>query len=794
MLGNTTLMNSINTMPRKLSCKLDAGNSNVITDVKRLTYATDWTGTIAVGQVVSSYISVTVPTPSFSIAGVNVALSMGIGTTVTWTKIGDFRIEEESVRKKQGYTSFNAYDKLYNTINIYHSSGNKTLQAICNEVCTAIGITSTTLSADLTIDSGLLDGYTLRDVLGFIAAYQGKNAYLSPNGVLEFRWFTSAPYVADGTRANIPYIGENDCTIRRWICQTQEGTLTSGSGEGLYFTCPFMTQARLDSLAANQQLVAYRKADVDIPFGNYLLQAGDIITVSTTGSNLTVPIMSNSWTYDGGVASSVSSYGASDYTGTANNAEHSLSATRVQRQMAVYRAASDLKIASEKITGASGGYIRINFGGDGKTAALLIMDTEDISTAQNVWVFNQEGLGHFPNGYDPTAQANVALTADGWVAASRISGEMISGVGIENVDNALTTKPRIKLANGAIDFDETYDFDDVATVTPVGRIEYIRPDRNTPATLALKVIYGNKFFIGDYGQTGTYPKFVYNSLPDSSQGEEMFMFNCVDNVNNGRVRILGNLLFGTSSNPDGLGGMDLEATIADIYSQINGGDVPAVTSNDDGKVLTASYSGGVGTYSWETGGGGGGSGTVTSIAASGNGIKTDKTNNAAITDSGTISLNLKSTTKGTRSAASKGNTSSREYAVGLDSSGYLSVNVPWTDNSSSKQDKITVTEANTTIGTSWTDTGLSVTVPTGSYRLVTATLLYNNSAPRGIKIQSTSGSVPVGVAETSDTVGGLTTNAIIHNYGGAALTYKVYAKSGSSSTNRVCLAVATLST
>ena len=38
--------------------------------------------------------------------------------------------------------------------------------------------------------------------------------------------------------------------------------------------------------------------------------------------------------------------------------------------------------------------------------------------------------------------------------------------------------------------------------------------------------------------------------------------------------------------------------------------VPAVTSTDDGKVLKASYSGGVGSYSWETGGGGGSSYTA----------------------------------------------------------------------------------------------------------------------------------------------------------------------------------------
>ena len=149
MLGNATINASINTMPRKLSCKLDAGNSNIITDVKRLTYASDWSGSIAVGQVVSSYISVTIPTPTFSIAGVNVALSMGIGTTVTWTEIGDFRIDEESVRTKQGYTGFTAYDKLYYSINTYQSALTfpATLQQVLNEVCGQIGVTSPSLSA-----------------------------------------------------------------------------------------------------------------------------------------------------------------------------------------------------------------------------------------------------------------------------------------------------------------------------------------------------------------------------------------------------------------------------------------------------------------------------------------------------------------------------------------------------------------------------------------------------------------------------------------------------------------------
>lgn len=51
-------------------------------------------------------------------------------------------------------------------------------------------------------------------------------------------------------------------------------------------------------------------------------------------------------------------------------------------------------------------------------------------------------------------------------------------------------------------------------------------------------------------------------------------------------------------------------------------DVPTVTSNDDGKVLKASYSGGTGSYSWETE-------TGTTYAA-GNGIAIDSSNNISV--------------------------------------------------------------------------------------------------------------------------------------------------------------------
>lgn len=64
------------------------------------------------------------------------------------------------------------------------------------------------------------------------------------------------------------------------------------------------------------------------------------------------------------------------------------------------------------------------------------------------------------------------------------------------------------------------------------------------------------------------------------------------------------------------------------------------------------------------------SGTVTNVAT-GIGLT-----GGPITSSGTIKAKLKSETAHTASSASPTNTASRQYAVGVDKDGYLSVNVP----------------------------------------------------------------------------------------------------------------------
>jgi len=544
-------------MPRKISCKLEI-SGNTITDIKQLTYASDWSGDITIGQVVSSYITATIPTPGFALTGANVSHSMGIGSPAEWVDIGQYTVDENSVRHRQGYTSFSAYDKLHDTVSTYVSSLTfpASLQDICDDVCAQIGITSASLGISFTVEEDILSGYTLRDVLGFCAAMVGKNAYLSPSGALDLRWFSASGYTADGTRANVPYIGENDCTVNRLICQTADGVITSGSGEGIYFTCPTMTQSRLDTLQAALSGFTYRKADVDIPYGNFCLQSGDVITVTTTGSNLIVPIMANSWAYDGGLSSAVSAYGVSDYSGTANNAEQSVSAQRVlnvlNERRAVNRAqtivSQEVQHATELITGATGGIIRINMGGNGKPAEFLILDTGDIQTAVRVFRLNENGLGFSNDGYNGPFET--AITYDGLIVADRIAGNKITGVKFESSSEGSGSQPQVIVEDGSYTINKVSDGD----ASTVGRIIYLAPQAADEVdSIDIQVDQGGSVRIG----TLSGPAFIYYSdLTSAPSGAKDFQLY-------GDVKLMnGDLLLGNMGLLDKLA--ELERRIEDL--------------------------------------------------------------------------------------------------------------------------------------------------------------------------------------------------------------------------------------
>lgn len=85
--------------------------------------------------------------------------------------------------------------------------------------------------------------------------------------------------------------------------------------------------------------------------------------------------------------------------------------------------------ATALITGNKGGHFLWLYDDDGKPTDLLIMDTDDVSTAKKLWRWNASGLGHSDNGID--GPYTTAWTMDGQFNADYIAGKTLQGVTVK---------------------------------------------------------------------------------------------------------------------------------------------------------------------------------------------------------------------------------------------------------------------------------------------------------------------------------------------------------------------------
>lgn len=131
--------------------------------------------------------------------------------------------------------------------------------------------------------------------------------------------------------------------------------------------------------------------------------------------------------------------------------------------------------ATDKITGVNGGNVIINRDANGKPYELLIMDTDSVMTAVDVWRWNLNGLGHSHNGYSGPYN-DVALTADGQINANLITTgvlraiQIINGNGtfVANADGSVTASA-INITGGSINITtnaEDYDVIGLSYLTP----------------------------------------------------------------------------------------------------------------------------------------------------------------------------------------------------------------------------------------------------------------------------------------------------------------------------------------
>lgn len=282
---------------------------------------------ISIGNTCSSSVTFSIFKPEITLENKDITIFEGVkdNNGIKYVQIGIFTVTKEESNGE--YTKYTAYDKMYKAEKGYFSELTypSTDKAILEEICTKLGIQ---LATSITNTHTIIDkpqGYTMREIIGYMAMLQGCNAVINADGNLELRWYKDSGYVLDGHKyyqQGVTFTTSKDFIIQKLTCNnTKSGdketsTITSGSGAtGLSFANPFMTQAILDEVYKKIGGFTFRPLTVKF-VGDWQLEVGDIITVNKGGVDYKVPIMQITHECDGGLMDTVTSIGQSDTENT----------------------------------------------------------------------------------------------------------------------------------------------------------------------------------------------------------------------------------------------------------------------------------------------------------------------------------------------------------------------------------------------------------------------------------------------------------------------------------------------
>ena len=278
---------------------------------------------ITIGNTCSSGVTFSIYMPAISLENKEIAIFEGVkvGTEINYIKLGIFTVTKQTSDGE--YTNYEAYDRMYKADMPYFSDMTfpSTDKAILNEICGKLGISLATNIATTHTINDKPQGYTYREIIGYMAMLQGCNAVINSDGNLELRWYKDSGYVLDGHKyyqQGVTFTTSKDFIIQKLTCNntksgsTEQSQITAGDGAtGLTFANPFMTQEILDEVYKKIGGFTFRPLTVKF-VGDYRLEVGDIITVNKGGVDYKVPIMQITHECDGGLMDTVTSIGQSD--------------------------------------------------------------------------------------------------------------------------------------------------------------------------------------------------------------------------------------------------------------------------------------------------------------------------------------------------------------------------------------------------------------------------------------------------------------------------------------------------
>lgn len=204
-----------------------------------------------------------------------------------------------TIQKPQGdidFVKFKAHDNMQKFEKMYVSALDypTTSALVLDEICNMCGVVLSTPIENPIEITEKLQGYTCREVLGFIAGIHGKFACIDRLGTLNLRWYSDTPIDKQIGLIWAFNKSDDDFTVDKIeIAKDTETNYTSGSGfSAIYHSNPLATQEIADELFAKLNGFTYNASTIDI-LDDIRLDIWDVIKVIyLDGKEYLVPCMS----------------------------------------------------------------------------------------------------------------------------------------------------------------------------------------------------------------------------------------------------------------------------------------------------------------------------------------------------------------------------------------------------------------------------------------------------------------------------------------------------------------------
>lgn len=279
--------------------KMDFGGDVIVDDVFSVSYSGGSCGdSVVPGGTVISNIKVELSVlPSSVRKGNSCTVYFGInGEYIPCNIFNLTKIEKNGER-----LNLSLEDNMAKTEKGYFSSLSypSTTLKMLSEIAKKCGVSFDTAGLTAITIKEKPEGYTCREIIGYIAGLYGKFAVCNRSGKIAFKWYNTAnPVQLSEYCYDTPTIDTDNTVIGRVVCNGY----SSGNGTAIDYDCIFMTQAQLETVYASLNGFTYRTGTLTLRLGNILVDAWDTVSINYGGETIILPAGVITMKYNGGIS------------------------------------------------------------------------------------------------------------------------------------------------------------------------------------------------------------------------------------------------------------------------------------------------------------------------------------------------------------------------------------------------------------------------------------------------------------------------------------------------------------